>query len=508
MEKNLKTLLIYPPNQLMPIETPRPDGSLGPLYLAGALERAGFETDILDASVGTLEDKIEDTFYKGVMQPNGLIRIGMSFGRIKEVVANGGYDVVGISSNFTPQTRMALEVASAVKQVNPSIVVIAGGVNARNMSKRFLDSGNVDIICLTEGEKIIVRLLSDLILGHDVSRVPGIMYKKDGQYVKNAYGQDDYYSKLEGLPMPAWHKLPFAHYDRIASPHSVIPSTGMRYASIMTSRGCPFRCTYCHISMEKDDDENGMGALRLKSVERVMQEIEILRLLGVKKLYFEDDSLLAKKARVQTIFGKLAGLGLEIADVNGVNLAHFQKRGLGGKMELDIEYLELLKASGFNQIVFPVESGSQRILDKYATAKLDLQAFDVVDLMRTASNMGITCPVNIMIGFPDETEAEMMQSVELGRRLVEAGAVYCTFFIPIPFPGSKLFEIAIKGGYLDRDFDPDAMNWKNTVMRNTVVAPKRILELRDWAWRSVNTEEHVAMRLKASIGSRWRGNED
>ncbi|MEK7646895.1 MAG: radical SAM protein [Patescibacteria group bacterium] len=508
MIKHLKVLLVYPPNQLMSIETPRPDGSLGPLYLAGALELAGFETDILDASVGTMEDRLEDTFYKSIMQPNGLVRIGMSIGRIKEVVANGDYDVVGISSNFTPQTRMALEVASAVKQINPSILVIAGGVNARNMPRRFLDSGNVDVICMTESEKIIVRLLSNLALGHDFSGVPGITHKKDGQYVKNAYGQDDYYSKLDGLPMPAWHKLPFVHYDRIASPHSVIPSIGTRYAPIMTSRGCPFRCTYCHISMEKDDDENGTGALRLKSVGRVMEEIAILRSLGVKKLYFEDDSLLAKKARVKTIFGQLTGMGLEIADVNGVNLAHFQKRGADGKMEPDIEYLELLKSSGFNQIVFPVESGSQRILDKYATAKLNLQTFDVVDLMRTASSIGITCPVNMMIGFPDETEAEMMQSVELGRRLVEAGAAYCTFFIPIPFPGSKLFEMAIQGGHLDRDFDPDAMNWKNAVMQNTVVAPERILELRDWAWRSVNTEEHVAMRLKASIGNRWRGNED
>jgi len=114
MEKP-KVLLVYPPSQLMPNEFPRPDGSLGLLYLAGALEREGVEVDVLDASVGTLDDSLETTFNKHVMQDNGLIRIGMTVERISEVIANGGYNIVGINSNFTPQTKMALEVAKAIK---------------------------------------------------------------------------------------------------------------------------------------------------------------------------------------------------------------------------------------------------------------------------------------------------------------------------------------------------------------------------------------------------------
>ena len=79
MSKNHKVLIIYPPNQLMDIETPRPDGSLGPLYLASELEKRGIETDILDASVGTEEHDLTNTFYRTVRQENGLIRIGMRF---------------------------------------------------------------------------------------------------------------------------------------------------------------------------------------------------------------------------------------------------------------------------------------------------------------------------------------------------------------------------------------------------------------------------------------------
>jgi hypothetical protein len=78
-----------------------------------------------------------------------------------------------------------------------------------------------------------------------------------------------------------------------------------------------------------------------------------------------------------------------------------------------------------------------------------------------------------------------------------------TFFIPIPFPASALYEIAIREGYLNPDFDPDVMNWKNGVMQNTRVSRERIVELRDWAWRTVNPPEHVAKRLRESVGARW-----
>lgn len=155
-----KILLIYPPNQLLPIEIPRPDGSLGLLYLAGALRQYGIEVEILDASVGSKNDTLRETFFRRRIQHNGLTRIGMTKSRLREYIKSENYDIVGISSNFTPQTKMALEVARLAKEANPKIFVAAGGVNARALSRRFLESGFVDVVAMSEAEKTIIKIVT------------------------------------------------------------------------------------------------------------------------------------------------------------------------------------------------------------------------------------------------------------------------------------------------------------------------------------------------------------
>ncbi|MBX4181391.1 B12-binding domain-containing radical SAM protein [Candidatus Parcubacteria bacterium] len=501
-----KVLLVYPPTQLARREARRPDGSLGLLYLAGALEAQGIETDILDANVGTLEDKLEDTFDKLVMQENGLIRIGMSIERLSDVIAHGGYNVVGVNSNFTPQTRMALEVIQAAKAVSPEILVIAGGINARALAGRFLAAG-ADAVCNTEGERVIVELVRAWDRGENLA-VSGTMTLKEGKIVNRFPAPTDTLTDLDGLPFPTWWKLPWEHYDRIeaAGGRSFLRDPE-RSAALMMSRGCPFVCDFCHISFEKQfpEETGGIGKLRFKSESRVLSELEMLKSLRVGKVYLEDDSLLANKPRMKKILIEVRKMGLKLADVNGVNLVHFLKGSKGGPPVIDVEFLELLYQAGLTQIVFPVESASQRILDRYATGKLNHDKLDVLELVRIARGIGITCPVNMMIGFPDETEEEIQSSIELGKRLVEAGAEYCSFKIPVPLPGNRLHDFALQKGYLRPDFDPDLFNWRNAVMQNTTVPPERIEELQLEAEYGVNSEEYRRNRLEIEIGTRWEG---
>ena len=513
IKKNYKCLIIYPPNQLMDVETPRPDGSLGPLYLASALEKVGIETEILDASVGGKDYSLNDTFYRRIRQGNGLIRIGMNFNEIADYVEKGNFDFVAISSNFTPQTSMAFKTAEAIKERNNEIKIFAGGVNARNLYHRFLKTGNFDGICLSEGEIIFPKMILASINNYSVSKIPGtITIDKKGLISINPVDKSCFPNQLDDLEMPKWEALPFEKYEKIASPHGVnVNDRGAeRYAPIMTSRGCPFKCAYCHISQEKDNASmfGNIGNLRTHSIDRVIKEIDHLVSLKVKKLFFEDDSLLAHKDRVKTIFKKTKNKKLSIANVNGVNLVHFfnsrdRSGWVDGKFDIDVEYLEILRDSGFDQIVFPVESAAKRILKLYATNKVNLDSMNLPLLMKKMTDLGIQAPVNMMIGFPDETEEEINMSIDFAKILMDNGAPYVTFFVPIPFPGSNLYNIAINGDYLDKNFDTDKMNWKNPVMKNTTVSPEKLIEIRDKANEIINTKEHLKKRLINSAGHRF-----
>lgn len=497
-----KALLIYPPTQLMRTEMPRPDGSLGILYLTGALLRAGIEADVLDATVGTPQHNLKDTFYRQVEQENGLIKIGLSEVEISELIANGGYNIVCISCIFTPQTRMALMVARAAKAVSTDILVVAGGVNARSLPEMFFDAG-VDVICATEGEEIIVKIAHAFAKGEKYP-ISGTIVRDEGRIVRHPIASGDVHKNLDKLPMPAWYQLPFEHYDDLSGGGRAFERGSVRTSSMMTSRGCPFECLFCHISNEKEfpEESGDIGSLRLKSEDRVVAELEHLKHLGVRKVFLEDDSLLAKKARIKRIFSLFRDQGMQLADVNGVNLVHFLKGG--GKGEIDKELLELLYEAGMHEIVFPVESANQRVVKKYATDKLNHTKLDVVELVRVARDVGITTPINMMIGFPDETEEEIRETIALGKRLVDAGAPYCSLYIPIPFPGSRLFTIAIQDGYLDKNFNPDDFNWRRAVMKNTTVPPHRIQELQSEGWHTINPPAYVEARLQKDIGLRWK----
>lgn len=332
--KQMKGLMIYPPNQLMDIETPRPDGSLGPLYLASALENRGIRTDILDASVGSPNQSLEETFYKNVRQENGLTKIGMDFRGIANYIVVNNYDFVGVSSNFTPQTKMVFETAKAIREADPRIQIFSGGVNARALKERFLQTGYFNGICLTEGELVFPEAVLN-----GAENTSGFAYLKNGKVEINPVDQSCFPDTLDDLCMPAWDKLPFEKYRKIASPHGVdVTGKNSKYAPIMTSRGCMWNCLYCHNSTEKAD----IGKLRKHSIRRVIEEVDKLKSLGIERLFFEDDSLLHDKDRVKEIFRILKSKDISIADTNGVNLMDFYVKG-PGSWKIDEDYIKTLR---------------------------------------------------------------------------------------------------------------------------------------------------------------------
>jgi radical SAM superfamily enzyme YgiQ (UPF0313 family) len=489
---------MYPPQQFMREDSFKPDGSLGAIYIAGALRRAGYDVAVLDACVGNENFSLEDTFFRHRELPNGLVRIGMSLDDISRAVAD--YDVIGLTNLFTLQTTRVVEVVEHIKRTYPSKLVFVGGTNARHMAGRFLSAG-ADLVFLSEAEQTILDVAHRLRRGDaDFSDVAGIAFMNDGKVVARPMGP--VVSNLDELAFPAWDLLPLERYWHLARPHGggFRPEDKTRYASMMTSRGCPFRCAFCHISKEQNGSHTGnLAQVRLKSIGRVLEEFDILQDLGVEYIFLEDDSLFAKKKRAIEIFREVARRRLKLSDVNGVNIIHLC-RPREGKLVADEELFEVLAEAGFTELTLPFESGSQRIIDKYATAKLDLERVDTTSIIRTARRLGITVGGNYLIGWPDESLDEIRATVMLAKRHMEDGMCRANMMCVVPFPGTKLFDMAVANGHFPQDFDPDRMNWLHPTMRNTSVDPEVVDFLNDVVWKLLNPSNRIATVTGLSAG--------
>jgi len=473
-----KVCLLYPPQQTNPNVECKPEGALAYPSLGAALLNAGHEVSIFDACVGNKKDSLE-VFYSSTKLPSGLNRTGVSEGRILEEVAD--CDIVGITSIFTAQETMALECAKLIHKAFPKKVLVSGGTNAKSRYKKFLSSG-FDIVCLSEAEKTIVQI-ADMIRWDSID---GIAWYDGQTYGKNLPNNADLILDLDELPIPAWELHPNEIYWQIGRPHGASPDKTndgeFKYASMMTSLGCVFNCKYCHISGE------GFGkTFRTKSIERVKIELRKLKELGVNELFLEDDTLFGHKRRGIKLLESIKDFNFRLWGINGLNIAHLLKYNRGsGIFQPDLEVLDALAECSFAAVSLPIESGSQRIINYYASNKWDIFRSNIDALIHELNERGINSGCNYMIGYPDETEEEIETTVDMARRHMDAGAKSANFMLVIPLPGTKLYVEALDKGHLSTDFNPDTFNWRQASMKNTVVSPERLEEIHQKVYREVN----------------------
>lgn len=462
----MRVLVMEPPNQQLPIDTARPNGALGPAYLVGALRTAGIEADYYDGTVGWHEP-LDKTFYNRVEQENGTVRYGVSPQRLADVM--GDYDIIALSSIFTAQTRMHFEAIGIAKKLGKW--VIAGGVNARAMKSQFMRAG-CNFVVPGDGESAIV----DFVQG----RVPNT-------------SQVD----LDLLPPPALSALPLNRYRDIGISHSGILPPGVKFGAIQTSRGCQDRCSFCHISMEKED---GLGYLRKFSIERVRQDVDRAVSLGINRLYFEDDNLFFSKKRLYDLAPLLRRPGMEYSNVNGANLRFLFNNG-----NVDTEFIALLASLPLVELVLPFESRNPAIMTKYATGKYNPDLLDSFALVEALKRAGIRIAGNFMIGFEDEAWESVLRTKKFARDLLSAGLDAVGFMIPVPYPGSLDFERRMQDTETCEAFnrDPlsftDRMHWRAKPLFPTLVPGEKLEAAVHEFWLELNPKQYVDHHLERNV---------
>ena len=167
----------------------------------------------------------------------------------------------------------------------------------------------------------------------------------------------------------------------------------------------------------------------------------------------------------------------------------------------DLEVIELMAKAGFTDFSFPFESGNGRILKKWSSNKWDINNTDVKGLIEALKKNNIRMDANYIIGFPDETYEEVMNTIKFAKQNAEWGVDTSCFFICMPLPGTSMYDYCMENGLLDKDFNIDKMNWRKANMINTPVSPEDLESIRDKAWEEVNSDEWKKNRRKLIVAN-------
>jgi radical SAM superfamily enzyme YgiQ (UPF0313 family) len=337
-------------------------------------------------------------------------------------------DIVGVSSLFSPSYLNFLETAKAARQVFPEALLIGGGnipTSAYNeiYASDFADA--FDALCFGEGEKPML----DLVKAAD----PRACLAEAKTWItreKLATGfqpEHDFIWDLDEIPFFDYELCDVEKHNANLVVTSFAQSEKNRSFHVMTSRGCPFKCTFC-----ASHAVHGRK-MRYHSLERMREDFTRLKeQFGAGTLIFQDDHLMAERDRVFAILEMLRELGLSSVYQSGLAL-----------YALDRPMLEAFHAAGVRQLVLAVESGSQRVLKHLMKKPLKLEISQKV--ANDCRELGIYTNANILIGMPGETK----EDVEEGRRnLATINANWFHINCASPLVGSEMHQIAKKEGFI------------------------------------------------------------
>ncbi len=367
-------------------------------YLAAALERSAHEVRILD---------LEQKRYREADPA--------------DVLADHPSDLFGITA-VTFSRFEAIRAAQAARALYPRAFVLAGGVHFMHCAADTLEHvAAIDAVAHGEGEQTVVSLADALERGEDPGAVPGLSYRRGGRVVPSACFAT--YAGFDDLPFYgafSWDEYPeylFGSPERLPA------------VSVISSRGCPYRCVFCAKSGLK---------YRLRDPVRVVDEIVLLReRFGVDCFNFLDLTFTASPPHVRAVCREL------LARAPGV------RWWCESRANIPLELLALMREAGCVSLVIGVESGSPRVLERIGK---NLTVDQVLAFCAECLRLGIVVNPYFMYSHPGETAEDVRMTLDFIVTLMRLGVEPGGFQPTMVFPGTELEGIARARGVLPAGF--------------------------------------------------------
>lgn len=400
----MKVLLINPPttqtivgNNPTIIDQERGyNPPLGLLYVAAYLEKYSSHTvEVIDAQAQEIDYK-----------------------ELSNIITTKQPDVVGITA-LTFTILDVLKTAKIVKECSRDILTVLGGPHVFLYPQETIRFQDIDYLLLGEGEISFTQLIDSLNGNGNMEDIHGLVYKKNGQIIQTQ--SPHLLTDLDILPFPARHLTKYQNYSSLLAKGSPI-------TTMFTSRGCPYRCSFCarpHLGKR----------FRARCAKNVVDEMQECIEMGIKEILIYDDTFTVNKQRSIDICKEIINRRLDIGwDIRArVNT-------------MDEELLLYLKKANCQRIHYGVEAGTDKIL-KVLRKEITIQ--DVTSVFKMTKDIGISTLAYFMIGSPTETKEDILSTIEFAKRL-KPDFVHITIFTP--FPGTELYTEGLNQGVWKNDF--------------------------------------------------------
>jgi radical SAM superfamily enzyme YgiQ (UPF0313 family) len=349
--------------------------------IAPAVRELGCEVKILDLNLGT----DPATQFKNELQEFRPGFIGFTF--------------------TTAIFHLAQRYAAAAREILPGTTLIAGGPHANVLPEEVLNRTEVDIVVRGEGDFALAEIVS----GKSLDNILGLVYKEDGEIFRTAARPN--IPHLDTLPYPALDLYDVRRYN---APKFMARRSPV--ASMETSRGCYGACKFCSSRITK---------FRVKSVDRVLKEMEYTLSLGFNEIHLVDDMFTADIKRVKAVCRAIIENKMDISwyPRGGIRVDH-----------IDEEMFHLMKEAGVWNVAFGIESGNQQILNNI---RKDITLDEIRNAIKLAKKAKLGTDGYFMLGHPGETEATIKETISFARSL---DLDFAKFTINIPLPGTPQFD--------------------------------------------------------------------
>lgn len=343
--------------------------------------------------------------------------------------------MVGFGTLY-PDLYVVREIIKCLNEEGRDFPVVIGGQMVTPTPKFAMEITGADIGVIGEGEIILYEIVQALRKGQDIKNVRGVIVKKDNEMILT--GQGDYIKDMSKLPLVPYHLFPTdkwlnigQFYVSYSQPHWLYND---RVIAIHGGRGCPFRCNFCYHH----------NLPRYRTVASMFEGLDrLLEKYNANMLYFGDDLVLMSPIRAKELVQSIKKLKRKISYSVSCRFDILDR--------LDDETLIEMKRTGCRIMGLGIESGSQRILniiDKRITVE------QIKKGMRRLKMAGILPTVSIMVGQYTETLDDVQKSIDLMLETLRYDKnINFAFTITTPFPGTKLYDIALESGLLKNHLD-------------------------------------------------------